>query len=172
MALPSAVTLGSAAVIVAAGVGLVAVTSMADEDRSAQPASTTSPPTEPATTQATREPAKPKKADQDQADPKDRKQRKERKERKDAVPKVFVEVYNNSGITGLAAETAATLEGAGWNVAATDNWYGVIPENTVYYPDDMRAEARQLAKVLGYSRLRSAVAPMQFDRLTVIITAG
>ena len=170
MALPSAVTLGSAAVIVAAGVGLVAVTSMADEDRSAPSASTTAPQTEPTTTPATREPTKPKKADQ--GDPKDRKQRKDRKERKDAVPKVFVEVYNNSGITGLAAETAATLEGAGWNVAATDNWYGVIPENTVYYPDDMRAEARQLAKVLGYSRLRSAVAPMQFDRLTVIITAG
>jgi hypothetical protein len=172
MALPSAVTLGSAAVIVAAGVGLVAVTSMADEDRSAPSASTTSPPTEPVKTPTTQQPVKPKKADSEQGDSKDRKQRKERKDRKDAVPKVFVEVYNNSGITGLAAETAASLEGAGWNVAATDNWYGVIPENTVYYPDGMRAEARQLAKVLDYSRLRSAVAPMQFDRLTVIITAG
>ncbi|MGH3506737.1 MAG: LytR C-terminal domain-containing protein [Nocardioidaceae bacterium] len=171
MALPSAVTLGSAAVIIATGVGLVAVTSMADEDRTTQSTSTTPPRTEPTTTTTTtgEEPTKPPKRDQER---KQRKERNERKDRKDAVPKVFVEVYNNSGITGMAADTAASLEGAGWNVAATDNWYGAIPENTVYYPDELRTEARQLAKVLGYSRLRPAVAPMQFDRLTVIITSG
>jgi hypothetical protein len=84
---------------------------------------------------------------------------------------VLVEVYNNSGIGGLAAEKAALLEGAGWNVAATDNWYGNIPANTVYYPPHLRAAALRLAKTLGVQRLQPAVAPMQFDRLTVIYTS-
>jgi LytR cell envelope-related transcriptional attenuator len=88
----------------------------------------------------------------------------------DRTPQVLVEVYNNSGVTGLAAKRARLLEGAGWKVAATDNWYGDIPANTVYYPPRLHADARRLAKVLGILRLRPAVAPMQFDRLTVIFT--
>ncbi len=90
----------------------------------------------------------------------------------DAVPKVLVEVYNNSGISGLAAQEAAVLQSAGWSVAATDNWYGNIPANTVYYPPQLQDEAVQLAKVLGVQRLMPAVAPMQFDRLTVILTTA
>ena len=86
------------------------------------------------------------------------------------MPKVFVEVYNNSGITGLAADKARALEQAGWNVAATDNWYGDIPANTVYYPARLQGSARDLAKTLHITRTRPAVSPMQFDRLTVIFT--
>jgi hypothetical protein len=162
VALPSAVTLGSAALVLAAGVGLVAVTSLADEepahDSSRTTPSTSEPdPTSPTRTVAPRAPEKTKKPKPD---------------RGQAVPKVFVEVYNNSGITGLAADTAVTLEGAGWSVAATDNWYGSIPDNTVYYPDGMRPAAEKLAKLLDYSRMRPAVSPMQFDRLTVIITSA
>ena len=82
----------------------------------------------------------------------------------------YVVVYNNSGITGLAAETAAALEGAGWNVAATDNWYGTIPANTVYYPKSLQREAEQLALDLGVQRTAPAIDPMQLDRLTVILT--
>jgi hypothetical protein len=85
------------------------------------------------------------------------------------VPTAFVEVYNNSGITGLAAQRARVLERAGWNVAATDNWYGNIPDSTVYYPDQLSDQAHRLAKVLDITRLRPAVSPMQFDRLTVIL---
>jgi hypothetical protein len=46
------------------------------------------------------------------------------KKRKPAVQRgeVYVEVYNNSGITGLAGSTAAQASGAGWQVVATDNW--------------------------------------------------
>ena len=84
--------------------------------------------------------------------------------------KVYVEVYNNSGITGLAATKARQLERAGWNVAATDNWYGNIPANTVYYPARLEDSARDLAKTLHITRTRPAVSPMQFDRLTVIYT--
>jgi hypothetical protein len=90
----------------------------------------------------------------------------------DVIPTVLVEVYNNSGISGLAAERAASLQNAGWNVAATDNWYGNIASNTVYYPDGMKGQATQLAKEFGITRLRPAISPMQFDRLTVIFTTA
>ncbi|MGA9346549.1 MAG: LytR C-terminal domain-containing protein [Nocardioidaceae bacterium] len=162
MALPSAFTLGSVAFVVAAGVGLAAVASNASDNPASskpaaqQPATSHVPQTTPTQpiktgtkTPATRQP----------------------RERRTPVPKVFVEVYNNSGISGLAASRAKILERAGWNVTATDNWYGNIPANTVYYPDNLRPEARQLAKVLDITRLRPAVSPMQFDRLTVILTS-
>jgi hypothetical protein len=87
-----------------------------------------------------------------------------------AVPKALVEIYNNAGINGLASAKADLLQGAGWNVAGADNWYGDIPANTVYYPPGLRRAAHRLATVLGVQRLRPAVAPMLFDRLTVIFT--
>ena len=161
MALPSAVTLGSVAFVVAAGIGLAAVASNASEDPASQQPSaheTTKPDTTDKQTQ-----------DQPTTKPKPDKQPKPDK-RQDPVPKVFVEVYNNSGITGLAAAKARELERAGWNVAATDNWYGNIPANTVYYPARLQASARDLAKTLHITRTRPAVSPMQFDRLTVIYT--
>ena len=46
----------------------------------------------------------------------------------------YVEVYNNSGISGLAGTTAARAQGAGWQVVGSDNWYGTIPASTVYFP--------------------------------------
>ena len=161
MALPSAVTLGSVALVVAAGVGLAAVASNASED----PA----PPQPAAHETATPDTSDTSKPDEPKAKPKPEKKPKQAA-RPDPVPKVFVEVYNNSGITGLAADKARALEQAGWNVAATDNWYGDIPANTVYYPARLQGSARDLAKTLHITRTRPAVSPMQFDRLTVIFT--
>ena len=57
-------------------------------------------------------------------------------------------------------------------MVATDNWYGEIPGNTVYYPQQLKSQARLLAHDLGVSRLHPAVAPMSFDRITVILTAA
>ena len=82
----------------------------------------------------------------------------------------YVEVYNNSGITGLAGQVSAQASDVGWNVVATDNWYGTIPENTVYYPERLKREAEQLALDLGIERTNLAVDPMKLDRLTVILT--
>jgi hypothetical protein len=82
----------------------------------------------------------------------------------------YVEVYNNSGISGLAGSTAARAQGAGWQVVGSDNWYGTIPASTVYYPPRLHAAARLLGRDLGISRLRPAIAPMRGDRLTVILT--
>jgi len=84
---------------------------------------------------------------------------------------IYVEVYNNSGIAGLAGSTAAKADGAGWNVVGSDNWYGTIPASTVYYPQRLEAAAKALAKDLGIHRLMHAVDPMRMDRLTVILTS-
>jgi hypothetical protein len=83
---------------------------------------------------------------------------------------VYVEVYNNSGISGLAGTTATRISGAGWQVVGSDNWYGTIPQSTVYFPERLRAAARMLARDLGIERIKPAISPMRFDRLTVILT--
>ena len=82
----------------------------------------------------------------------------------------YVEVYNNSGISGLAGSTAARAQGAGWQVVGSDNWYGTIPASTVYFPARLKAQAALLGKDLGIARLKPAIAPMRGDRLTVILT--
>ena len=82
----------------------------------------------------------------------------------------YVEVYNNSGISGLAGSTAARAQGAGWEVVGSDNWYGTIPASTVYFPARLRAQAALLGRDLGIKRLKPSIAPMRGDRLTVILT--
>ena len=84
---------------------------------------------------------------------------------------VYVEVYNNSGISGLAGSTAARISGAGWQVVGSDNWYGTIPASTVYYPPRLEDAAKVLGRDIGITRLQPAVSPMRFDRLTVILTS-
>jgi LytR cell envelope-related transcriptional attenuator len=84
--------------------------------------------------------------------------------------KVYVEIFNNSGITGLAGETAEKATGAGWNVVGSDNWVGTVPGSTVYYPPRLKQAGKLLARDLGIDRLKPAVPPMRLDRLTVILT--
>ncbi len=83
----------------------------------------------------------------------------------------YVEVFNNSGISGLAGSTAARAQGAGWNVVGSDNWYGTIDASTIYYPPRLRAAAKLLGKDLGIAHLKPSIPPMRGDRLTVILTA-
>ena len=84
---------------------------------------------------------------------------------------VYVSVFNNSNITGLAASTATRIGAAGWQVVGSDNWYGTIPATTIYYPERLQDAARLLSKDLGVERVMPAVDPMSMDRLTVILTA-
>ncbi len=100
----------------------------------------------------------------------------ERKAKKPPKPEftraaTYVEVYNNSGITGLAGQFAGQAASAGWQVVGSDNWYGTIPTSTVYYPVRLEAAAKALALDLGIARVAPAVDPMGGDRLTVILTA-
>lgn len=83
---------------------------------------------------------------------------------------VYVEVFNNSGIKGLAATTAARATDVGWAVVGEDNWYGVIPTTTVYFPPRLKAAGKQLALDLGIKRTSPAVGVMKRDRLTIILT--
>ena len=101
------------------------------------------------------------------------KKKKHKKAEKPVVRRgdTYVEVYNNSGISGLAGSTASRAQGAGWQVVGSDNWYGTIPASTVYYPPRLFAQAQMLGKDLGISRLKPAIAPMRGDRLTVILTS-
>ena len=84
--------------------------------------------------------------------------------------KVYVVVFNNSNLRGLAGKTATRAQRAGWNVVATDNWYGTIDATTVYFPPRLKAAGTLLAHDLGITRVKPAIAPMRDDRLTVILT--
>ena len=84
--------------------------------------------------------------------------------------KVVVEVFNNSAVTGLAGRVATQTSHLGWQVVGSDNWYGTIPATTVYFPPRLAKAGHQLALDLGIHRTMPAVAPMHFDRLTVILT--
>ena len=83
---------------------------------------------------------------------------------------VYVEVFNNSGIKGLAATTAQKATTVGWTVVGEDNWYGVVPTTTVYFPPRLKAAGKQLALDLGIKRTSPAVGEMKRDRLTIILT--
>jgi hypothetical protein len=83
---------------------------------------------------------------------------------------VYVEVYNNSGIKGLAATTAAKATQIGWSVVGEDNWYGAVPASTVYFPPRLQAAGKQLALDLGIGRTAPAIGEMKRDRLTIILT--
>ncbi|MDP9822105.1 LytR C-terminal domain-containing protein [Nocardioides massiliensis] len=152
VAAPAFVAVLSTVVVIAAGVFFVSTGGAAEEPTPAAPTPTvvaTATPTPTPTAEAT---------------PTKRRPRVQRGQ-------VYVEVYNNSGISGLAARTSATVKGAGWQVVGEDNWYGTITESTVYFPPRLRAAGRLLARDLGINRVRPAVDPMKLDRLTVILTA-
>jgi hypothetical protein len=83
---------------------------------------------------------------------------------------VYVEVFNSSGIKGLAASTGQKATTVGWTVVGEDNWYGVVPTTTVYFPPRLRAAGKQLALDLGIKRTAPAVGEMKRDRLTIILT--
>ena len=155
MALSSPVALLSAAAVIVAGAAFLATGSpeQAEPEVARQ---VTATPTKPAPTKTAPEPVIKEK----------------KKPKKPPVRRAgtYVEVYNNSGISGLAGRTARRASGAGWKVVGSDNWYGTIPASTVYFPSRLQPEAKLLARDLGIHRLRPAISPMRGDRLTVILT--
>ena len=82
----------------------------------------------------------------------------------------YVTVFNNTRVKGLAGGVAEKAKGAGWNVVATDNWYGTVDGTAVYYPPRLKAAAEELGFDLGIKRIKPSQEPMQFDRITVILT--
>ena len=83
-----------------------------------------------------------------------------------------VTVLNNSRVSGLAADTAATLESGGWEVAETGNLRGTTtPSTTVYFAAGLEDEASRLAAELGGARVlaRTSDLPGGSD-LVVVVT--
>lgn len=87
---------------------------------------------------------------------------------------VGVTVFNNTATAGLAGEVLAQVDQIGWNGLVADNWYGSVPATTVYYPEGMKREGRQLALDLGIQRVLPADADsdMSTENLTVILTGA
>lgn len=163
IAFPSPVALVSIAAVVLAGIVFVTTNDTAETPaNAAKPVVATPSPTARSTAP---EPVLEKK------EKKDKPKRKKKHAPDVDRSEVYVEVYNNSGISGLAGSTASRASGAGWQVVGSDNWYGTIPASTVYYPERLHDAAKELAEDLGISRLKPAISPMRFDRLTVILTS-
>ncbi|MEO8107815.1 MAG: LytR C-terminal domain-containing protein [Actinomycetes bacterium] len=86
------------------------------------------------------------------------------------VPQIPVYVFNQTTISGLAAEIGGALDSAGWNVVGVDNWIGRVPSDTVYYYPGDRAAAGRLSKDFPeIARVWPASAPMPAGALTVIL---
>lgn len=161
IALSSPLALLSAAAVVLAGAAFVATNSPRQEEATRVSAPTTSTPA--ATPLATAEKPVIK-----------RKPVKKQPVKKQPVVKrgeTYVDVFNNSGISGLAGSTAARAQGAGWQVVGSDNWYGTIAASTIYYPPALNDAALLLGKDLGIVRIKPSIAPMRGDSLTVILTS-
>ncbi len=150
MAVPAAAVVAS--VVLLAGAGVAFVATNGDDDKGVI-ANVAQAPVPTKTVEPKPEPTK-------QAKPKPQVKR----------GNIFVEVYNNSNIAGLAGKVAEKADGAGWKVVGSDNWRGTIPASTIYYPERLKRAAKQLSKDLGVKRLMPAVDPMRGDRLTVILT--
>ena len=148
---PSPVVILSVVAVAMAGIAFLATRDSAPDEKPistvSQPEATASPTADPSPSK----PAKPKKPKVDRS-------------------KVYVVVFNNSNVSGLAGRVAAQATQIGWQVVGSDNWYGTIPASTVYYPPRLEREGRLLALDLGIQRTAPAVDPMRLDRLTVILT--
>jgi len=150
---PSPVVILSVIAVAMAGIAYVATQGQEPTEREVNTVARPSEPTESPTTEP-------------------KKQKPEQKKPEVERGQVSVEVYNNSGITGLADRTAARASQAGWQVVGSDNWYGTIPASTVYFPRRLEAAARLLALDLGIRRVMPAIeGSMDLDRLTVVLTA-
>ncbi len=80
-----------------------------------------------------------------------------------------VSVLNGTSIDGLASQAADKLGDLGWGDLRTGDTGGSYPENTVYFPPQLEAQAQTLAQDLGITRIRPSVDGMRDDRLTAVL---
>ena len=87
---------------------------------------------------------------------------------------VDLRVLNNSNVSGLAADTAATLTSDGWTVAETGNYSeSTVPSTTVYYgtASGAQAAAQQIASQLGATAQSRPATLSEFgDGVIVMVT--
>lgn len=89
---------------------------------------------------------------------------------------VPVRVFNNSTVSGLAAQTANELTSNGWSISETGNYsYGQIQTTTVYYGSSAseKAAAQAIAAELGVkAEPRFAGIDSASPGVIVIVTSG
>ncbi|QBJ95827.1 LytR family transcriptional regulator [Rhodococcus sp. ABRD24] len=89
---------------------------------------------------------------------------------------VPVRVFNNSTVSGLAAQTANELTSNGWDISETGNYsYGQIQTTTVYYGSSAseKAAAQAIAAELGVkAEPRFAGIASASPGVIVIVTSG
>ena len=168
--------------VVLGAIGLAAymLLTAGDGDEQADP---TAPVTQPSVTPTDTASSEPTKDDGDKSDKKDGTKKDDTKNNKNdknsdtkkdgdepPVPQIPVYVFNQTTISGLAAEIGSAMDSAGWNIVGVDNWIGHVPSDTVYfYPGD-RAAADRLSKDFPeIARVWPASAPMPAGALTVIL---
>jgi hypothetical protein len=164
-------------VAVLGAMGLAAwmlMTSGNDETDTSPPTGAVSQPTQSATTQPTDEPsdqpsAEPSTEPTKDGDKKNGGDKKNNEPTAQPVPQIAVYVFNQTPISGLAAQTGDELESLGWDVVGVDNWIGNVPDDTVYFYAGDRDAADRLAKAAGISRVWPASAPMPPNALTIIL---
>jgi hypothetical protein len=136
--------------VIAAGFGVVAVTTGGTRDAldsaqagAAPPPAVSSPPPlstpRPAAPGPTSTPRTPIAGDQSHARP--------------PAPQISIRVYNNSMIKGLAHHAADQLRQAGYGVTEVGNYpFGIIPTTTVYFQPSVpgqQAQAERIAAAVG-----------------------
>lgn len=66
-----------------------------------------------------------------------------------------VDIYNGSGVTGLAKSKQTVLKQAGYTNTAVGNWGAAAPRNTtIYYAEGSEATAKAVASALGIDHSR------------------
>ena len=182
--------LGVLGVLAALGLaGYMLLTSGDDDEPTVQPPPSSSPTTEPEPTESTEPSKEPTKEPTKQPSDEPTKQQTKNPDNDNGgggntnntgnggggntlgpVPAIDVYVFNQTTITGYAAQTAGALSAAGWNVAGYDNWRGVVPEDTVYYYPGDRAAAVRLSREFPFiGRVWPASSPMPGGAITVIL---
>lgn len=85
---------------------------------------------------------------------------------------VEVRVLNNSNVSGLAAGTAATLTGEGWNIAETGNFSeSQIAQTTVYFDTSpgAQAAAQQISTELGVAAFPRPTTLSSFGEGVIVV---
>ena len=80
-----------------------------------------------------------------------------------------VSVMNGTQTAGLAKTTADKLKASGWFIKEVGNWKGAgLAKSTVFYPADLEADAKKLAKEVKADAIE-ADATLPQDVLTYVV---
>lgn len=81
-----------------------------------------------------------------------------------------VGIANQTSVAGLAAFAQQRLEDGGWEVPATSDFEGTVPETTVYYPEGMQEAAEALAAQFPeIGRVEPSFEGLNQSRLVLIL---